>query len=129
VYLTIRERTPMMIKPGYKTSEFWFTLVSFVFSGLYLLGLIGDVAQKDELISNVSHAVESCILIGGQLLVLYKYINSRKEIKQAWWSTPNKEELVIENINNGDIKHEPNRSSKTRTRKSGKRKPNSTKRS
>ena len=64
-----------MIKPGYKSSEFWFTLVSFIFSGLYLVGIIGDVSQKDELISNVSHAVESSILIGGQLLILYKYID------------------------------------------------------
>ena len=26
-----------MIKPGYKSSEFWFTFVSFIFSGLYFL--------------------------------------------------------------------------------------------
>ena len=73
----------MMIKPGYRTSEFWFTAVSFIFSGLYLLGIINDNSHKEELISNVSHAVESCILIGGQLAILYKYINSRKEIKTS----------------------------------------------
>lgn len=72
-----------MIKPGYRTSEFWFTAVSFIFSGLYLLGIINDNSHKEELISNVSHAVESCILIGGQLAILYKYINSRKEIKTS----------------------------------------------
>ena len=72
-----------MIKPGYRTSEFWFTAVSFIFSGLYLLGIINDNSHKEELISNVSHAVESCILIGGQLAILYKYINSRKEIKSS----------------------------------------------
>lgn len=70
-----------MIKPGYRTSEFWFTLVSFIFSGLFLLGIIGDNDQKEELIQNVSHGVESCVLIGGQLIILYKYISSRKEIK------------------------------------------------
>ena len=74
-----------MVKPGYKTSEFWFTMVSFVFSGLYLVGLIGEVDQKDDLIQNVSHAVESCILIGGQLLILYKYVGSRSSIKKTWW--------------------------------------------
>jgi len=26
-----------MIKPGYRTSEFWFTLVSFIFSGFILI--------------------------------------------------------------------------------------------
>jgi len=74
----------MKMKPGYKTSEFWFTLVSFLFSGLYLLGIIGDITQKEDLIRDVSHGVESIILIGGQLAILWKYINSRKEIKQTW---------------------------------------------
>jgi hypothetical protein len=73
-----------MLKPGYRTSEFWFTMVSFIFSGLFLLGVIGENAHKEELISNVSHAVESSILIGGQLLILWKYINSRKDIKKTW---------------------------------------------
>jgi hypothetical protein len=50
-----------MVKPGYRTSEFWFTMVSFIFSGLFLLGVIGENAHKEELISNVSHAVESSI--------------------------------------------------------------------
>ena len=77
----------MKIKPGYRTSEFWFTVVSFIFSGLYLLGLIGDNSQKEDLIRDVSHGVESVILIGGQLAILWKYINSRKEIKQTWWGT------------------------------------------
>lgn len=76
-----------MIKPGYKSSEFWFTAVSFVFSGLYLSGIITDISQKDELISNVSHAVESSILIGGQLIILYKYIKVRTDLKKEWWST------------------------------------------
>lgn len=83
-----------MIKPGYKTSEFWFTLVSFIFSGLYLLGLIGENNQKEDLIRDVSHGVESVILIGGQLAILWKYINSRKQIKQTWWSTATPEERI-----------------------------------
>jgi competence protein ComEA len=69
------------MKPGYKTSEFWFTLVSFIFSGLFLFGVISDYQQKEELISTVSHAVESVILIGGQFLILRRYINIRKEEK------------------------------------------------
>lgn len=72
-----------MIKPGYKTSEFWFTLVSFLFSGLYLMGIIGDNSQKEDLIRDVSHGVESVILIGGQLAILLRYINSRQEIKKT----------------------------------------------
>jgi hypothetical protein len=89
-----------MIKPGYKTSEFWFTLVSFLFSGLYLVGLIGENGQKEDLIRDVSHGVESVILIGGQLAILWKYVNSRKEIKQTWWSTATEEERSKVAINN-----------------------------
>lgn len=71
-----------MIKPGYRTSEFWFTLVSFIFSGLYLTGILKENDQKEELITIVSHAVESIILISGQALICYKYIKGRTEVKK-----------------------------------------------
>ena len=70
-----------MRKSGYKTSEFWFTTVSFIFSGLYLLGIIGENQHKEELIEVVSHAVESIILISGQVIILAKYIKGRQEEK------------------------------------------------
>lgn len=73
----------MMIKPGYRTSEFWFTLVSFIFSGLYLVGILKENEHKEELIQIVSHAVESTILIGGQVLILHKYIKGRNEVKKV----------------------------------------------
>ena len=107
-----------MIKPGYKTSEFWFTLVSFLFSGLYLVGLIGDNSQKEDLIRDVSHGVESMILIGGQLAILYKYINSRKEIKKIW---KEKEEPVVTTPK----KRESKNANKPRSNKSRSRKTNS----
>lgn len=72
------------MKPNYKTSEFWFTVVTFIFSALFLLGFLTDYDQKEDLISDVSHGVESVFLIGGQLAVLYKYINSRKKEKVAY---------------------------------------------
>ena len=79
------------MKPGYKTSEFWFTAVTFIFSGLYLTGIISDHDHKEELISNVSHAVESVILIGGQGVILYKYLRSRKVEKVEHEKTLQKE--------------------------------------
>ena len=63
-----------MVKPGYKTSEFWFTMVSFIFSGLYLMGIIGENSQKEDLIQETSKGLEATILIIGQLTVLFKYI-------------------------------------------------------
>ncbi len=109
-----------MIKPSYKTSEFWFTLVSFIFSGLYLTGVIQDSALKDGLISGFSHAVESIILIAGQSAIVYKYINSRKEIKKK---VIEKQEVEI--IND---KSRPKRTNKSRISKSTAKKPRNSKR-
>jgi competence ComEA-like helix-hairpin-helix protein len=88
-----------MVKPGYKTSEFWFTIVSFIFSGLYLAGVISENETKEELIQNVSHAVESCILIGGQVLIFYKYVKARQDEKIEYEKTLQKEaDLMNEEI-------------------------------
>ena len=71
------------MKKNYQTSEFWFTVVSFIFSGLFILGVIKDFDQKEELISDISHGVESVFLLSGQFVVLYKYMKSRNEQKKA----------------------------------------------
>jgi hypothetical protein len=89
-----------MVKPGYKTSEFWFTMVSFIFSGLYLMGIIGENSQKEDLIQETSKGLEATILIIGQLTVLFKYINGRTELKKTWWSTATPEERKMANKNN-----------------------------
>ena len=81
-----------MIKPGYKTSEFWFTLVSFLFSGAYLCGLINENSQKEDLIQETSRGLEALILIIGQLTVLFKYVKGRNEIKKIWWSVASEDE-------------------------------------
>lgn len=103
----------MKIKAGYKTSEFWFTLVSFIFSGLYLTGVLTENEQKDELISVVSHAVESVILISGQALILYKYVKGRTEVKKI----VEQEKLVSLEQENSSV------SKRTNTRTSRKNKP------
>jgi hypothetical protein len=112
-----------MIKPGYRTSEFWFTVVSFIFSGLYLVGLLDSNHQKEDLIQETSRGLEAMILVAGQLTVLYRYVKSRTEIKQAWWTTASPQERTEANkINSKGKKNEPVRSTKARTRKTSKRK-------
>ena len=107
-----------MIKPGYKTSEFWFTLVSFLFSGAYLVGLINDNAQKEDLIQETSRGLEAAILILGQLTVLFKYIKGRTEVKKIWWNTASLEERKVANErNDGRRKNDKSRSNKARSRK------------
>jgi competence ComEA-like helix-hairpin-helix protein len=81
-----------MRKPGYKTSEFWFTVVSFVFSGLFLLGVIKEPDTKDDLIDTFTHVTESVILLAGQAMVLARYIRKRKEEKIEYEKTKQKEQ-------------------------------------
>ena len=74
---------------------------------------------KDELIANVSHAVESCILISGQLLILYKYIKGRDDLKKLWWSTASPKERAAANKKKKGSSHESTRThrpSKTSSR-------------
>lgn len=102
----------MRFKPGYRTSEFWFTLVSFVFSALFLTGIIQDNGTKEELISVVTHAVESIILVGGQIIIFYRYVASRDRQKREF-NYDNEKAIEshvgvgktydIININNADI--------------------------
>ena len=64
---------------GYQTSEFWFTLVSFIISGLFIFGVITEADTKDDLISVSTHVVESIILLGGQFALFSRYRSRRKK--------------------------------------------------
>jgi hypothetical protein len=70
-----------MYKPGYRTSEFWVTVVSFICSGLYLIGIIG-FDDKNNTTEVLAHGIESIILIAGQAAVFMGYIRSRAAVKQ-----------------------------------------------
>ncbi|NBT07552.1 MAG: hypothetical protein EBS98_02000 [Chitinophagia bacterium] len=108
----------MKYKPGWKTSEFYFTLVSFLFSGAYLLGLLESVSQKDDLISETSKGLEALILIIGQLAVLFRYIKGRTEIKKVWWNTASEEERkTVNERNSKGAKNVKPRTNKKRSRK------------
>ena len=74
----------MTYKPGYRTSEFWFTLVSFLISGLFLFGIITDENTKDELIGVITHGVESIILIVGQFGIFYRYLSNRNKYNRDY---------------------------------------------
>jgi len=104
----------MRVKAGYRTSEFWFTLVSFLFSGLYLLGVLKENDQKEELITIVSHAVESVILISGQVFILARYIRGRSEVKKI----VEQEKLAVIEVSQQEVKNDTKRTSTRTSRKS-----------
>jgi hypothetical protein len=79
-----------MYKPGYKTSEFWVTLISFVCSGLYLIGII-SFEDSNSTTGVLAHAVESIILIAGQAAIFMGYIKSRSVVKQKTLEEESKE--------------------------------------
>jgi hypothetical protein len=114
----------MPYKPGWKSSEFWFTLVSFIFSGAFLLGVISDNSQKEDLIQETSKGLEALILIMGQLAVLFRYIKGRNEIKKIISSQPTENSISSPE----QIQHikKPRRSKgvKSRTNKTRSRKTN-----
>lgn len=106
-----------MVKPGYRTSEFWFTFVSFLFSGLYLVGLLDSNSQKEDLIQETSRGLEATILIIGQLMVLFKYVKGRTELKQTWWTTATPEERKVANKVNSRSKKRTTAKKKPTTKK------------
>jgi len=113
----------MKIKAGYKTSEFWFTLVSFLFSGLYLTGILKENDQKEELITIVSHAVESVILISGQVWILARYIRGRNEVKKNAETETKKEKVEINDSKRTNSKRsrkttQPTKRKSTKSKKS-----------
>jgi len=114
----------MKVRAGWKSSEFWVTLVSFVFSGLYLTGVLSDHGQKEELIGVGGHVVESIILICGQLLIFYRYVKGRSEVKKI--VEQENLELMKKTEKQTD---EPKRTSVKRTRKSSQRTKKPTKNS
>lgn len=115
----------MSYKPGWKTSEFYFTLVSFIFSGAFLIGVISDNSQKEDLIQETSKGLEALILIIGQLAVLFRYIKGRNEIKKIISSQPTENSASLpEQIKHikkpGRPKGVKSRTNKTRSRKTNK---------
>ena len=110
------------LKPGYKTSEFWFTFVTFLFSGLYLTGLITDHSNKEDLIQETSRGLEALILIIGQLTVLYKYVKGRTELKKTLGKEETAETVKPEikpkpkPKTKKEVKNDSSRANKTRSR-------------
>ena len=111
----------MVYKPGWKSSEFWFTLVSFLFSGAFLLGVINDNSQKEDLISETTKGLEALILIIGQLAVLFRYIKGRNEIKKI---VSNNNSIEQAKPQSSVTKTRSKKDAKPRTNKSRSRKTN-----
>ncbi len=64
---------------GWKTSEFWLTLLTVGFSLFYLFkGRAGDMTEAGPLIQQTS---ESIAILVANITVIFRYIKSRENIK------------------------------------------------
>jgi len=70
------------IKPGYKTTEWWVTLGTFLVAGFVLTGVISQDKQ-DTLSQIMTHAILSVGSVGAVATSAWKYIKSRNEQKIA----------------------------------------------
>lgn len=64
---------------GWKTSEFWLTLLTVVFSLVYLFK--GRADQLQETAPIIQQTAESIALLITNLAVIFRYIKSRENIK------------------------------------------------
>jgi hypothetical protein len=70
------------LKPGFRTTEFWLTLGTFLVSGFVLTGVIAQ-GNQDTVGQIVTHAITSVGLVAGQAAIVYKYISGRNKKKVA----------------------------------------------
>lgn len=78
-------KTPINTPPfkaGWRTTEFWLTLGTFLVSGFVLTGVIAQ-GNQDTIGQIVTHAITSVGLVAGQAAIVYKYISGRNKKKAA----------------------------------------------
>lgn len=85
VPVTAPDTTPVVVKPGYLTTEFWTTLAAFVGNIVLVLALIGKITPEQATKLNASltqlWAILPVLLANGYML--YSYISSRNTTKQV----------------------------------------------
>lgn len=70
------------MKSGYKTTEFWLTLIAQIVPVLVLLGVIG-AEQAETLQGTLGDAVKAFFALVAAVLPIWKYIDSRTQVKMA----------------------------------------------
>jgi heme A synthase len=68
------------LKPGWKTTEFWSTVLAQVFALLALLGLV-NAKEAVTLQDAANHVAEAMVLFGTNAAVVLYYIKTRFHLK------------------------------------------------
>ncbi len=70
------------MKPGYMTTEFWLTLLAQVVPILVLTGVVSS-ADAQGVTDSTTHAVEGIGSTAVAVAALWKYIQSRADLKKT----------------------------------------------
>lgn len=70
------------MKSGYKTTEFWLTLLAQVFGGVVLFGVLSGV-EADSIVEAVGLLVKAVTGLFVALAPLIAYIKNRAAVKSA----------------------------------------------
>jgi len=70
------------MKPGFKTSEFWLTVLAGVFGVVVLFGALTG-SEADSIVAAVELLIKSVTGLVVALAPLIAYIKGRAEVKQA----------------------------------------------
>lgn len=66
---------------GYKTTEFWITLVTVISGMLFILGVVGPDG-RDTTAETGHHTVESVSMIAGLIGLGWQYLRGRQKLKE-----------------------------------------------
>lgn len=68
------------MKPGWKTTEFWMTLLTQLVGLLVILGVI-STQDRASIEGALSSAITAVVTLIAQVSVLWKYIQDRTQLK------------------------------------------------
>lgn len=95
--------TPPVLKSGYKSTEWWLTLGTFISCGLVLAGVISK-DNGDTTGAILQHVILSVSLVAGQVAVVYKYVSGRQKEKVAHANAHNRSKEATEAAPVADLK-------------------------
>lgn len=69
------------MKPGWQTTEFWLTIAMQIIAMLVAFGVV-SIGDRATIEGAISQAVESAVALITAAMTLWKYIQSRADVKR-----------------------------------------------
>ena len=72
-----------IVKPGWRTTEFWVTIATIMTSLMFLGGVISRENLPD-INYNITNTIDAGFLIAGNIIIACKYYQSRNQVKTKY---------------------------------------------